>query len=53
MVTEQLVKGPQIMVGDVIEFEDLSSNIVVAGNERYDYMPALLEGMVRNDTGYK
>ena len=53
MVTDKVIKGPQIRIGDMIELEDLSSNIIVARNERDDYMPALLEGMVRNDTGYK
>jgi hypothetical protein len=43
MITEKVIKGPQIGVIDVIEFEDLSGNIIVAGNERDDYMPALLE----------
>ena len=53
MVTEKVIKGTQVVVGDVIEFEDLSGNIIVAGNERNDYMPALSERMVRTDTGYK
>ena len=43
MVTEKVIKGPQIVIGDVIEFEYLSSNIIVAGNERNDYMPTLSE----------
>lgn len=43
MITEKVIKGPQIGVIDVIEFEDLSGNIIVARNERDDYMPALLE----------
>jgi hypothetical protein len=51
MVTEKDIKGSQIVVSDVIEFEDLPSNIVVAGNERNDYMPTLSERMVRTDTG--
>ena len=48
MVTEKVIKGPYIVVGDVIEFEDFSSNIIVTGNKRNDYMPTLLERMVRN-----
>ena len=43
MVTDKVIKGPQILIGDMIELEDLSSNIIVARNERDDYMPALLE----------
>jgi len=43
MVTEKVIQGPQIGVSDVIEFENLSSNIIVAGNERNDYMTALSE----------
>ena len=50
MVTKKLVKGPQIGVGDVIEFENLSSDCIKTGNERNDYMPALSEKMVRTDT---
>ena len=46
MVTEKVIKRPQVAVGDVIEFEDLSGNIVVARNERNDYMPALSEQVV-------
>ena len=55
MVTEKVIKGPQIVIGDVIEFEYLSSNIIVAGNERNDYMPTLSERVVRIDTstGYR
>jgi hypothetical protein len=53
MVTEKIIKGSHIVVGDVIEFEDFSSNIIVAGNERNDYMPALSERMVKTDTGYR
>lgn len=46
MLTEKVIKGAQIAVPDVIEFEDLSGNIVVAGNKRDDYMPALSEQIV-------
>lgn len=52
MVTEKLIKRPQIVVGDVIEFEDHSSNIIVAGNERNDYMTALSGRMAKTDIGY-
>jgi hypothetical protein len=48
MVTEKVIKGPYIAIGDVIELEDFSSNIIITGNERNDYMPTLLERMVRN-----
>ena len=41
MVSEKFIKGPQIVVGDVIEFEGISSNIIVASNKRNDYMSAL------------
>ena len=41
VVTEKVIKGPQIVVGDVIEFEGISSNIIVASNKRNDYMSAL------------
>ena len=50
MVAEELVKGPQIGVSDMIEFENLSSDRFKTGNERNDYMPALSEKMVRTDT---
>ena len=50
VVAEKLVKGPQIVVGNVIEFEDFSCNIIVAGDEWNDYMPALSERKVRTDT---
>jgi hypothetical protein len=43
MVTQKFVKRPQAVVSDVIKFEDLSSNVIVAGNEWNDYMPALSE----------
>ncbi len=43
IVTEKLVKGSQIGVGDVIEFENLSGDCIKTGNERNDYMPALSE----------
>ena len=48
MVTEKVIKRPQIVVGDMIEFEDLPSNIIVAGNERNDHMPALSERTMSN-----
>jgi hypothetical protein len=51
MVTEKVIKGPYIAVGDVIEFEDFSSNIIITGNERNDYMPALSDRTLRTDTG--
>ena len=51
VVAEKLVKGPQIVVGNVIEFEDFSRNIIVAGDEWNDYMPALSERKLRTDTG--
>jgi hypothetical protein len=41
MITEKVIQGMQIRVDDVIEFEDLSSNIVVAGPEGDDNIPAL------------
>ena len=40
------------MVGDVIQFEDLSSNIIVDGNEWKDYMTALSGRMAKTDIGY-
>ena len=53
MVTEKLIKRPHIVVGDVIEFVDLSSNIILARNEWNDYMTALSGRMVKTDIGYK
>jgi len=49
MVTEKVIKRPQIAVDDVIEFEHFACDIVIAGNERDDYIPALLKKMVRTD----
>lgn len=49
MVTEKVIKRTQIGVGDVIKLEDISSNIVVAGDKRDDSIPALWELMVRTD----
>lgn len=51
MVTEKVIKRPQIAVNDVIEFEHFACDIVIAGNERDDYIPALLKRMARTDTG--
>ena len=50
MVTEKVIKRTQIGVGDVIKLKDVSGNIIVAGNERNDNIPALWELMVRIDT---
>jgi hypothetical protein len=50
MVTEKVMKRTQIGVGDVMKLKDTSSNVIVAGNERNDSIPALWKLMVRNDT---
>jgi hypothetical protein len=44
-------QGAANWVIDVIEFEDLSCNIIVAGDEGDDYTPTLLEQTVRTDIG--
>ena len=49
MVVQKFVKGTQIGVGDVIELEDLSSNIIVASYEGDDNIPELLKLIVRTD----
>lgn len=43
MITQKVVEGPQIRVSDVVQFQDLPSNIFVAGNERGNNVPTLLE----------
>ena len=50
MVAEKVIEGPQIGIPDVIEFEDLSSNIIVAGNKRNDYISPLSDRIMRTDT---
>lgn len=49
VVTEKVIKRPQIAVDDMIEFEHFACNIVIAGNERDDYIPALLKRVVRTE----
>jgi hypothetical protein len=44
MVTEKVIEGTQIGVGNVIELKDISSNIIEAGNKRNDSIPALWVG---------
>jgi len=41
MVTEKVFKRTQIGVGDVIEHMDTSGDIIVAGNEWNDNIPAI------------
>ena len=41
MIAEKLVNGPQIGVSNMIEFESLSSDIVVAANKWDNYVPTL------------
>ena len=43
VITQKVIKGPQIGVSNVVQFEDVPSNIFVAGNERDNHMPTLLE----------
>lgn len=49
VVTEKVIKRPQIAVDDMIEFEHFACNIVIAGNEWDDYIPALLKRIVRTE----
>jgi hypothetical protein len=50
VVTENVVNGTQVGVGNVIEFENLSSNIIITGNERNYNISALWRQVVRNNT---
>jgi hypothetical protein len=51
MITENIIKGPQIVIADMIKSKNFASNIIVARNEGNDYIPALSERMMKTDKG--